>query len=348
MTRPADAKKTASTLAPFALVGAVAAVALWYFIAPAGAPRVRAQPAAHAASAAAVMPRAGGAPLGPVSSLPALPASLEGTMPPRLPVDAHGHLRKTRAVREFFDYFLTAQHEMRDEALDALVRKQIASQLDATLAQRDALDVWQRYGAYRRALAELAPLAAPSPARGLDLDALQSSLDEHVSLAGRTLGADWSEAFFGLDWRRGRYTIERLRIARDPALTEAQKAARLRALDESMPPEARASRADGERARATVDTVAKLEQQGGSIDALRANATQALGPQAAERIVKMQQDDDAWRAKYADYAAQRARIDAMGLTSAERDARIDQLRRQAFSNPADAIRAASLDGPPAP
>lgn len=344
MTRPAGAKKTASTLASFALVGVVAAAALWYFIAPAGAPRSRSQPATRAAAAVAL---ARAAPLGPASFAPALPASLEGTTPPRLTVDAHGHLRKARAVRDFFDYFLTAQHELRDEALDALVRKQIASQLDATAAQREALDAWQRYGAYRRALVDLAPLSAPSPAGGLDLDALQSSLDQHVSLAARTLGADWSEAFFGPDWQRSRYTIERLRIARDPALTDAQKAARLRALDESMPPEARASLAGGERARATVDTVAQLEAQGGTIDALRARAMQALGPQAAERIVKMQQDDDAWRAKYADYAAQRARIDEMGLASAEREAQIGQLRRQVFSNPADALRAASLDGPPA-
>lgn len=347
MTRPADAKKTAGTLAPFALVGVVAAAALWYVVAPAGALRMRTQPAASAASASAAAPLAQAAPLGPGPSAPALPASLEGTTPPRLPVDAHSHLRRTRAVRDFFDYFLTAQHEVRDEALDALVRKQIASQLDATAAEREALDVWRRYAAYRRALAELAPLSVSSAAGGLDVDALKSSLDEQVSLATRTLGADWSEAFFGLDWQRGRYTIERLRIARDPALTDAQKEARLRALDESMPPSARASLAGRERARATVDTIAKLEEQGGTIDALRAKATQALGPRAAERVVKMQQDDDAWRAKYADYAAQRARIDAMGLTSPERDAQVDQLRRRVFSNPAQALRAASLDGSPA-
>ena len=65
--------------------------------------------------------------------------------------------------------------------------------------------------------------------------------------------------------------------------------------------------------------------------------------QAAERIVKMQQDEDAWRAKYADYASQRARIEAMGLTAAERDAQIAQLREHAFANVGERLRAASLD-----
>lgn len=79
------------------------------------------------------------------------------------------------------------------------------------------------------------------------------------------------------------------------------------------------------------------------IDQLRAKATQAFGQQAAERIVKMRQDDDAWHAKYADYAAQRTSIEAMSLLPGERDAQIAQLRRRVFRDPAQALRATSLD-----
>ena len=347
MMRPADAKRTACKPVSFAVIGVAAAAALWYFNAPAGAPRASGQSVARTAAALpmlAVQPGSAEA----VAATP-LPVSLAGSTPPRLPLDAHGKLRKTRGVRDFFDYFLTARNEMPASALDALVRRQIAAHLDGTAAQPEALDVWQRYQSYRATLARLAPLAvspatseAGSQSEG-ELDAMQASLDERASVASRTLGADWNEAFFGADWRRAHGMIERLRILRDPTLTADQKAARLRALEESLPVSERSAIDRVKLARESVEAVAKLEQQGLSIDQLRAQATQTLGPQAAARIVQMQQSDLAWRAKYADYASQRARIDAMGLPATERDAQLAQLRERTFANSADRLRAASLD-----
>jgi lipase chaperone LimK len=366
MRRPADAKRTASTLALFGLAGAAAAAAVWYVEAPAGAPPVLAHTVAAAAAVPAAQDRSIRAFSPPVE--PSLPVSLAGSTPPRLPLDARGHLRKARGVRDFFDYFLTAQSEMRPDAVDALVRKQIAAQLDGMAAQPEALDVWRRYEAYLKALNSLRALAVSAPtgnvrgtsgtgrsngtvgtpgttgtSRATDLDAMQSLLDERASLASRTLGADWSEAFFGPDWRHAHYMIERWRIQRDGALTDAQRTARLEALAESLPLFERAALDRDRRAQAQVEAVAQLQQQAMTLDRLRAEATQELGPQAAERIVKMQQDNEAWHTKYADYAAQRGRIDAMGLSTADRHAQIAQLRQRIFTDPAQALRAAALD-----
>lgn len=348
MSRPADARKSWATLARLGCAGFAAAAALWYFDEPANAPHDGAQRAVSVPTAA---PLGKTAQRGSIPVALSLPASLAGSAPPRLPLDAHGHLRKARGVRDFFDYFMAAQNEIAAGALDVLVRKAIAAQLDAMPAQSEALELWRRYTSYRQALGHLEQLSAgtlvgsASSTSGASeaIDAMQSVLDERVSLASRTLGADWSEAFFGADWQRAHYMIERLRIIRDSALTDAQKTARLQALDDSLPPEARAALGAEQRARETVDVVAKLRQEGMTVDQLRAKATQALGPQAAERIVRMRRDDDAWRAKYADYAAQRAGIDAMGLMPADRDAQVEQLRRRIFANPAQALRAASLD-----
>lgn len=348
MTRLADAKKAANTLALFGLAGCAAAAAVWYFDAPARAPRAAVPLAAATALAA---PPARTTPPAPGSAAPPMPVSLAGSAPPRLPLDGRARLRKARGVRDFFDYFLAAQNELSAGALDALVRKQIAAQLDGTAAQLEALDVWRRYEAYRQAIDRLAPLSAPeatseanrTSASATELDAMQSALDERASLASRTLGVDWNEAFFGPDWRRGRHAIERLRIERDGTLTAVQKAARLQALDETLPRQERDALDRDRQARAAVDTVAQLQRQDLSPDQLKAKATQELGPQAAERIVTMQRDDDAWRVKYADYAAQRARIDAMGLAPADRQAQVAQLRGRMFAKPGEALRAASLD-----
>ncbi|NTX31935.1 lipase chaperone, partial [Burkholderia pyrrocinia] len=69
----------------------------------------------------------------------------------------------------------------------------------------------------------------------------------------------------------------------------------------------------------------------------------ALGPDVATRVVRMRQDDDAWQARYRDYAAERDRIDAQRLAPDARAAQVAQVRQRYFADPADASRAAALD-----
>ncbi|HWX10839.1 MAG TPA: lipase secretion chaperone [Trinickia sp.] len=279
-----------------------------------------------------------------------LPLSLSGSMAPRLPLDARGRLAQTRAVRDFFDYFLAAQHEMSAAALDTMVQREIASQLDGTAAQAEALDLWRRYSAYRDAVTRTAPLQAPQQVNGAssgpDLDAIQSALAQRASIAGRTMGTAWSESFFGHEWRRANCDLARLRVTNDGSLTDAQKAARLEALTDLLPPDERAASEREARLRASVEAIAALQTQSLPAEELRAAATQALGAEAAERVVQMQKDDFAWREKYEAYADQRARIDAMGLAPADRDAQIAQLRERAFATDGERLRAASLDTRP--
>jgi lipase chaperone LimK len=287
-------------------------------------------------------------PTAAVSMASALPASLDGSSPPRLPTDGHGHLARTRAVRDFFDYFLTTQNEISAATLDALVHRQIAAQLDGTPAADEALSVWQRYNAYLKALAQL-PESAPAQSQSLNqsgaklnFDALQLSLDQRDALGARLMG-EWNEPFFGAESQQQHTDLARLRIASNSALSDAQKTARLAALDAALPAETRAAHERARQQQAALDAIAQAQKQGGSLDAMRAQITQTLGPEAAERVVQMQQADDAWQSRYADYANQRAQIDRQDLPPQQRDAQIAQLRQQFFSNPGDAMRAASLD-----
>ncbi|MCA3875237.1 MAG: lipase secretion chaperone, partial [Burkholderia sp.] len=258
---------------------------------------------------------------------------------PRLPLDAGGHLAKSRAVRDFFDYCLTAQSDLSAAALDAFVVREIAAQLDGTVAQVEALDVWHRYRAYLDALAKLRDAGAVDKS---DLGALQLGLDQRASIAYRTLG-DWSQPFFGAEQWRQRYDLARLKITQDRSLTDAQKAERLAALEQQMPADERAAQARVDRQRAAIDQIAQLQKSGATPDAMRAQLTQTLGPEAAARVAQMQQDDATWQSRYADYAAQRAQIASAGLSPQDRDAQIAALRQRVFTKPGEAVRAASLD-----
>ncbi|KEZ03390.1 lipase chaperone [Burkholderia sp. MSh2] len=316
-------------------LAAIAGVALW-----SGAGRHRATGAAGDSPEAAAV--GGGAAAAPQAATPAsdgLPPSLAGSSAPRLPLDAGGHLAKSRAVRDFFDYCLTAQSDLGAAALDAFVAREIAAQLDGTPAQVEALDVWHRYRAYLDALAKLRDAGAVDKS---DLGALQLALDQRASIAARALG-DWSQPFFGAEQWRQRYDLARLKIAQDPALTDAQKAERLAALEQQMPAEERAAQQRVDRQRAAIDQIANLQKSGATPDAMRAQLAQTLGPEAAARVAQMQQDDASWQGRYADYAAQRAQIEAAGLSQQDRDAQIAALRQRVFTKPGEAVRAASLD-----
>jgi len=270
-----------------------------------------------------------------------IPDMLAGTSPPRLPLEAGGHLARTRTVRDFFDYFLTTRDDLPAADVDQLVRKSIAAQVDGIPAAAEALTIWQRYTAYRTALAQL-PSPTSNTGSKLDFDALQLAIEQRASLADRLMG-DWSEVFFGHELQRTRTDLARLRIMSDATLSEAEKSARSAALDAALPPEERAARERVQQQQASIAAIAQLQKQGASLDAIRAQVTQTLGPEAAERVVQMQQNEQAWQGKYADYAAQRAQIDRLNLSPQDRTAQVAQLRQQFFTSPGDAMRAASLD-----
>ncbi|HDR9366023.1 TPA: lipase chaperone, partial [Burkholderia multivorans] len=243
-------------VAVYAVAGcaAVAAVVLWRGAAP-----PRGIEVAHAGSqagerSAIALPSPAAQPAGA-----SVPAPLAGSSAPRLPLDPGGHLAKSRAVRDFFDYCLTAQSEIDAAALDALVAREIAAQLDGTVAQAEALDVWHRYRAYRDALAKLPDAGAVTDKS--DLGALQLALDRRASVAYRTLG-DWSEPFFGAEQWRQRYDLARLRIMQDRTLTDAQKAERLAALDQQMPADERAAQQRANAQQAAIDRIAQWQKSG--------------------------------------------------------------------------------------
>ncbi|MGQ7934555.1 lipase secretion chaperone [Paraburkholderia sp. D1E] len=338
----------------FVAVGVVSAVAALWLNRPPSAGDASAPHAANAASSAQTALASSKGMGASASMADALPASLDGSSPPHLPTDGHGHLARTRAVRDFFDYFLTTQNEISAAMLDALVRRQIAAQLDGTPAADEAVTVWQRYNAYLTALAQV-PQNSPTQNQNQnqnqnqsqsgakpDLDALQLSLDQRDALGARLMG-EWNEPFFGAESQQQHTDLARLRIASDGSLSAAQKAARLAALDAALPPETRAAHERARQQQAALDAIGQAQKQGASLDTMRAQITQTLGPEAAQRVVQMQQAEDAWQARYADYSSQRAQIDKQDLPPQQRDAQITQLRRQFFTNPSDAMRAASLD-----
>ncbi|CAG9273750.1 lipase secretion chaperone [Paraburkholderia unamae] len=278
------------------------------------------------------------------SSLPAgaiaLPASLAGTDVPSLPVDASGNLMPVRAVRDFFDYCLIAEVDLGPDGVDAFVTRQIAAQVNGLPAQAQALDVWTRYRAWFAAVRQLKESGAP--AQTMEPARLADALGQREAVATQTLG-EWRDVFFADEFARERNDIDRLKLSVNPRLSDAQRQARLTALERDLPADDRAQQQARQRETVVLAHIERLQKTNASPEQMRRELTPVIGPAATDRLIAMKRDDDAWRARYAAYVVQRKQIEASGQSGSDIADQVRRLREQTFTAPGETLRALSFD-----
>ncbi|WP_427313087.1 lipase secretion chaperone [Cupriavidus sp. H39] len=324
------------------LPAGAAAAAVYVLTAPSGQPPVPPRPAAVVAARPAAPSveavRAG------VSAWP----SLSGVEMPAGPeADAAGNLRLTRALRTYFDYFLSARHDAGGiDALEPLVHDDIRRRVPQPAAGQ-AWQLWRRYVAY---LAEVRPQAARKPLAdaGGTLDAqqlqqLRALLAQRNAARQRWL-PEVAQAWFGDEQAYDEAMLARLEIAAQPGLDDAQRRQRLADLDATLPEPVRAARQASARPQAISATIAELEVAGRSAQDIGAALAQAYGPEVAQRYQQQAQAEQSWQQRYDDYAARRAQLEAFpGLSAQDRRQQLDLLRSQAFASRSEALQAEVVD-----
>ncbi|WP_272871739.1 lipase secretion chaperone [Cupriavidus necator] len=249
------------------LPAGAAAAAVYVLTSPSGQPPVPPRPAAVVAAHPAAPP---------VEAVPAgVPAwpSLSGVEMPAGPeIDAAGNLRLTRALRTYFDYFLSARHDAGGiDALEPLVHDDIRRRVPQPAAGQ-AWQLWRRYVAY---LAEVRPQAAHKPLAdaGGTLDAQQ--LEQLRALLAQRNAArqrwlpEVAQAWFGDEQAYDEAMLARLEIAAQPGLADAQRRQRLADLDATLPEPVRAAREASARPQAISATIADLQAAGRSATSSR-------------------------------------------------------------------------------
>jgi lipase chaperone LimK len=267
--------------------------------------------------------------------LPALPASLAGTEPDgALVLDADGRFVPTRDALDLFDYFLSASGEEPDARIRARIEAAIRARLDDPLPALALLDQYLAYRAEVRALFEDA-FTATLP--------LERRLQRIRELRRAHFGAELAEALFADEEARWRADVERLRVRRDPALDEDERAARLAALDAELPEPVREARAAATAPIALRRDERRLRAEGASqaeIDALR---EARFGPEAAARLATLDRARAEWDARVVAYREERDRLAAREGDDADaRAAALDALRDARFSG-AERLRIEALD-----
>jgi lipase chaperone LimK len=274
------------------------------------------------------------------TGLEALPASLQGTdVDGELPVDAAGHLRLVRGVRNCFDYFLSTVGEEPVQRVRERIHAYVSHQLKEP-ARSEALDLLNRYLNYRAALDELAQQGGDRPANSVE--ALRARLAQRLGLRQQMFSPTEHAAFFADEEQLDNYSVASLQIMRDASLSARDKAARIHELNATLPPDLQDAISARERYEQLTAVTQELRAQGASAEALRAVRTQIVGAEAADRLEALDAQRASWQGRLQAFQAQRAALlkDA-SLSDAQRTQAINQLASSSFTD-AERVRALAL------
>jgi lipase chaperone LimK len=267
-----------------------------------------------------------------------LPASLRGTeVPGKLAVDAAGHLKVDRGVRDMFDYFLTTTGEEGDEVIRARVQAYAKDHLPSA-ATAELMALYDQYLSYKQRCAGLAQNMA-----GNGLEQIRSRVAAVRLAQAEMFNPDVVQAFFGDDNAYDDYEIGKAAILQDRSLSATDKARQLAALRANLPAGLGESISAAETVETLDEVTAQWKQHGGTPAELRNIREQLVGADAADRLETLDAQNAKWNARVNAYLAQRDQIlHDPSLSDIMRQQQIEALRQQGFSG-AEQVRVGALE-----
>ncbi len=249
-----------------------------------------------------------------------VPASLAAASSPSLstaaPAPLTGHPSEAQAsttgdtflspdLRQTFEAMLfeaTGGTDMRDLAVLkkrflALVPRYLPAQY---IARATAL--MERYVDYRVALGSLKPPTDPGDPRALRaaIDARQQAREQHFT-------SEEYEALFAQEARLDRYTVARIEIERNSALTAPQKQAALKDAERGLSDAQRAERDAATAHMNVASQTAGFDAQGTTYNERYAQRRAQYGDVAATQLGQLDREERDWQARLNDYAGAQAR-----------------------------------------
>lgn len=288
---------------------------------------------------------------------PALLPGLRGTeVDGALKSDSAGNLQLDLALRDYFDYFLSAVDQAGlDASVEALLADASGRLQEPALGQ--LVGLLGDYLEYKRASLALLqqPLGAHQQARPQgQLLALQQAFDSLAQLRRSHFSPGVVEALFGAEEAYARYTLDSLTVLARDDLSEQDKAAAQQRLREQLPAAMRASEERQSQAQMQQAQSERLWREGASEEQVRQSLALTYDPSTVERLLLEQRNERAWQQRYSAYREQLATLRSSGLSLADQQHEQQRLRQRLFDaadqhrvDTYDAIAAKQQDRAPA-
>lgn len=277
-----------------------------------------------------------------VSGLEQLPASLKDTeVDGELEVDAAGRLKITNGIRRLFDYFLSATGEEPLDTILARIKAYIRHKLPAGPAA-EAERLLDAYIAYKKGLDGIQQVAAPTGSQ-IDLQAVRYQMEQVGALRRQYFSPDVIAAFFADEDAYDRYTLARLEVMQDRQLSPAVRAQQLAALEQQLPQALQDSLKAINQYQNLQTLTDDWQKRGGSTAELRQIRENLVGPEAADRLERLDSERAQWSQRMNAWLTERAGILANpALGAQDRQVQVSVARQQRFQA-SEILRVESLE-----
>lgn len=244
----------------------------------------------------------------------------------RLAKDAEGHLIVDLAVRDFFDYFLSAVEGRGLEVVLAELERQIGLRLEPP-ASREALRLLHAYVDYQKAQGHLlARPAAPREGQSPEYYAavLQDTFTQLKAERRARFAPDVVDVFFGVEEAFGAYTVAAMAVKADSGLSETEKVRKLEELEAGLPEQMVVSSRRAERRGQLADEARAAFEAGRPESELRGLLSRTYTAAEVDSMLGFFRRESDWEDRWARYR------EAWAVLESPTDEALGSLRRKYF------------------
>lgn len=260
--------------------------------------------------------------------------SLVGTeIDGKLLTDEYGNLILSIDVKDFFDYFFSAVGEVSLEQAVAEIEKQARYRLPPK-AFEQTLTLLENYMAYQHAMQDI--MARPlAPADQQDYryysEVMGQTLEQMKQLRRDYFSPAAADAFFALEERYSEYAVATMHIRADDSLSEADKQARIRELDATMPEEMQLAQVEAQKTADLAVDARRLYEQGADDGQIVALLSEQYDRDTVQNMLSYYQRENQWQQRLNEFLALKSHLDQANLDTQEHQQQLQSLRETYFS-----------------
>ncbi len=132
-------------------------------------------------------------------------------------------------------------------------------------------------------------------------------------------------------------------ILDDKNLSESEKAQKLKELFKQLPQDWQDNLEQLNKLEDLRKLTADIQARGGSNDEIRQMRLNLVGPEATQRLERLDTERDDWKSRVNQYLSARDHIKTGGMSEAAKDQAIQQLRQQYFNNAQEQLRVETFE-----
>lgn len=252
----------------------------------------------------------------------------------QMQLDSSQRLIVNEQSRNCFEYFITQFGEKKLAQIQTDFKQYIQQKYQEP-ARSQILELWDRYLQYRQALGEV---VAPSGISQEDPAYYRGIYNSTQNLRKKFFSNYEIEGLFGAEDTYHEYTLDRMAVLADKSLNETEKAKKLKALFEQLPTDWQENLEQLNKLDDLRKLTADIKTRGGSPEEIKQMRLNLVGPEATQRLEKLDDTRSNWKATVNQYLAQRDSIVKSGMSDTAKQQAIAALCQKQFNNPQDRLR----------